>query len=83
MAAGLPIVATNAGGIPEIVTDGENGFLVEPRDSQQLAEKILLVLQNESISKRFSVNNTNKAKRYNWEEIVTSLEKVYLKVKSR
>ena len=83
MAAGLPIVATNVGGIPEIVTDGENGFLVEPRNSQQLAEKIALLLQNENIRKRFSTNNINKAKRYNWSEVVTALEKVYLKVKMR
>jgi len=83
MAAGLPIVATNVGGIPEIVTDGENGFLVESRNSQQLAEKILLLLKNENIRKRFSGNNIEKAKSYGWSNVIASLEEVYLRVKNR
>jgi len=83
MAAGLPIVATRAGGIPEIVTDGENGFLVEPRNSQQLADKIMLLLQDENVRKHLSSNNIKKAEQYNWSEIVTSLEEVYLKAKRR
>ena len=83
MAAGLPIVATNVGGMPEIIKEDENGFLVEPMDSQQLAKKIIFLLQNEDIRKRFSSNNTERAKNYNWSTIVTSLEEVYLQVKRR
>jgi len=83
MAAGLPIVATRVGGLPEIVTEGENGFLVEPRNSQQLAEKIMLLLQDEEIRKGFSTNNIKKAEQYSWSKIVTSLEEVYLKAKKR
>jgi glycosyltransferase involved in cell wall biosynthesis len=44
MAAGRPIVATTAGGIPEVVADGETGVLVPPRDSQALGEAILALL---------------------------------------
>jgi len=41
MAAWLPVLATRVGGIPEIIEDRVNGFLVEPKDSNALAEKIL------------------------------------------
>ena len=37
MACGKPIVATSAGGIPEVVVDGETGFLVAPRDHEAMA----------------------------------------------
>ena len=37
MAAGLPIASTAVGGVPEAVIDGENGFLVPPRNSRLLA----------------------------------------------
>lgn len=46
MAAGRPIVATRAGGIPEIVTDGENGVLVPPRDGRAMADAIVALLRN-------------------------------------
>lgn len=41
MSSGLPVVATRVGGVPEIVTDGRNGFLVPPRSPPELAERIL------------------------------------------
>ena len=47
MAAKLPIVATNVGAVPEMIENGKNGMLVEPRDSQQLAEAINYLIENE------------------------------------
>jgi glycosyltransferase involved in cell wall biosynthesis len=51
--AGVPVVASNTGGIPEIVVDGETGFLVPPGDPRALAEKIILLLKNEDLRRRF------------------------------
>ena len=45
-AAGLPVVSTRTGGIPDVVVDGESGFLVRDRDSDALGERILFLLEH-------------------------------------
>lgn len=55
MACGLPVIGTNVGGIPEIIVDNCNGFLVLPNDSSSLAQKIDELLYNEKLRKKFIV----------------------------
>jgi glycosyltransferase involved in cell wall biosynthesis len=62
MASGLPIVATKVGGLPDIIKSGENGFLVEPKNPEAVAEKILLVLRDDALRERISKNNKDKVK---------------------
>lgn len=76
MVAGLPIVATNVGGIPEIVRNGENGFLVRPKDSRALAEKVLLLLKNKSLREHISRNNRLKVRNYDISKIFSKLERL-------
>jgi len=52
MAAGLPIISTDQGAITESVIDGVNGFIVEKNNPQQIAEKILYLLENPEIRQR-------------------------------
>lgn len=54
MAASRAIVATRAGGIPEVVVDGETGLLVPPRDPRALAQAILDLLRDEPKRRRFA-----------------------------
>lgn len=54
MAAGLPVVATSVGAIPDFVTDGEDGFVIAPRDPQALAERICRLLDDEALRRRIS-----------------------------
>ena len=63
--------------MPEIIKDGENGFLVEPKNPEQIAEKILLLLKNEELRKRISRNNEEEVIKYSWESVVEKLEDVY------
>jgi L-malate glycosyltransferase len=51
MAARKPVVATRVGGIPELVEDGRTGFLVERGDSEAMAEKLLLLLDDARLRK--------------------------------
>lgn len=56
MAMGKSVVATNAGGVPEIVRDGHNGILVPPRDEHALAGALLRLLNDSSLRQRLSRN---------------------------
>ncbi len=46
LAAGRPVVATNVGGVPDIVDEGETGFLVRPRDTHALAERLEIIARD-------------------------------------
>lgn len=59
MAVGKPCVGSQAGGIPEVVRDGENGFLVPPGDSKKLADAIGRLLESEEL--RLSMGQKGKA----------------------
>jgi len=80
MASGLPIVTTRICGLPEIIKEGENGFLVEPANPEQLAEKILFILENDESRAKISANNKESVKQYSWENIIDKLEKIYLNI---
>jgi glycosyltransferase involved in cell wall biosynthesis len=51
-----PVVATNVGGIPEVVEDGSNGLLVAPQDSESLSQGLLRILSDESLRTRLAKN---------------------------
>jgi len=51
MMFGLPVISTNEGGIPDIVTDNETGFIVRRKNSQDLADKIKFLIENPEKSK--------------------------------
>lgn len=52
MACETPCIGSRVGGIPDIISDGENGFLVNPADSEQLAEKITLLLKDKDLREK-------------------------------
>lgn len=74
--AGLPLIATRVGGNPEIVDDGNNGFIVPPSDPAAIAEKILFLARNSGESKRMGENS-----RRIWEERF-SQERMLMKIDS-
>jgi len=49
MAVGLPVIGTNLGGIPEVILDGENGFLVSPESPEQLAEVLMKFVNDQGL----------------------------------
>jgi len=61
MAAARPVVAANCGGIPEFVRDGEDGYLVAPRDIAGFAKAIVRLLSDRELRHRFGVAGRSRA----------------------
>jgi len=76
---GLPVVASRVGGIPEIITDGENGFLVEPKNVQMLAEKIEILLKNGQLRAKFAQRGQDRVRtHFSLERMIRETKDVYL-----
>ena len=81
MAAGLPIVATKVGAIPEIIEDGINGFLVRIKDADELCQKIAVLAANKHL--RLNMGNENIARvaaRYSIESVAQIFDKTYREI---
>jgi len=76
---GLPIIASNVGGNPEVVINGKNGFLVEPNDVDDIATKINLIINNPNLESKFRENCKKISKEFTWEENIKRLEKILQK----
>lgn len=66
MIAGRPVIAARAGGLGELIDDGENGLLFEPGDDRMLADKLKLVLNDPGLLKRISDNAQRTGARFLW-----------------
>jgi glycosyltransferase involved in cell wall biosynthesis len=77
MAVGIPIVATNIDGIPEAVHDGVNGFLVQPGNIQEIAEKISYLLSNPEIAKNMGIQGQKYVQEFDIQRMVQQQEALY------
>jgi glycosyltransferase involved in cell wall biosynthesis len=82
MAAGCPVIAARSGGIPDIVTDGQNGYLFDPQDPQGaiLATQKLFADAQSSLTLR--KNARAEAERWNWSSATQQLQGYYRQVVS-
>ncbi len=77
MAAGVPVVATGTGGIPEVVKDEENGILVPPRDAERLAAGVLRVLSDPGLAQRLVEAGHSTAREFSAEQMAKQTEQLY------
>ena len=77
MQFGLPIIASNVGGIPELVEDGVNGRLVEPENVGQLYAAIEAVLTNPDDMAAIGARNVEKSRRYSATHMADAYETLY------
>lgn len=80
MACEVPVISSNAGGLPEVNIGGVTGFLADVGDHEMMAEKALLLLRDEEKLKEFRQNALQQAKRFDISIILPKYEAYYQKV---
>ncbi len=74
---GKPVIGSKIGAIPELIQEGYNGFLFEPRNAEQLKEILEYVILNQDKLKKMRENCINTAKKYSVENNIYKLEEIY------
>lgn len=69
MAAGLPVIATDVGGIPEIIEDGVNGILVKPKEPKEIVQAIIKIYSQPEFAQNLVKNSRTNLEKYNWQDI--------------
>ncbi|PKN00164.1 MAG: glycosyl transferase [Elusimicrobia bacterium HGW-Elusimicrobia-2] len=80
MSSGVPVVSTSAGGIKEIIEDGENGLLADPGDDAALAGKIIKLASDSALRKTFADKGRKTAEKFSSEKTAEGTLAVYRKV---
>ena len=78
MASGCPVIGSNVGGIPDIITDGKNGFLVPERDPTLLADRIIRILSDTGLAETFRKNgHANVNESFTWDRVSGRFASIY------
>ncbi|WNJ16619.1 N-acetyl-alpha-D-glucosaminyl L-malate synthase BshA [Pontibacter sp. G13] len=80
MACEVPVITTNAGGLPEVVVDGESGFVADVGDTDKMASDAVKILKDPVVWKKFSESAFKHAQTYSIERIVPKYEQYYEEV---
>lgn len=77
MAAEVPVVSTNAGGLPEICINGETGYMGNVGDTETMAKYAIEILRDDTVLKKFKAGALKQAMRFDIHHIVPQYEKLY------
>jgi N-acetyl-alpha-D-glucosaminyl L-malate synthase BshA len=80
MSCGVPVVATRVGGLPEVVPEGEAGFLADVGDVEAMADLGLLILKDKEVWRRMSATARRVAEQFSTERVVPMYESHYRKI---
>jgi N-acetyl-alpha-D-glucosaminyl L-malate synthase BshA len=83
MAAEVPVISSNAGGLPEININGFSGFMSNVGDVEDMSKKAISILSDPLIHQQFKTNAFTQAKRFGIDTIVPKYEEIYERVLER
>ncbi|MBI4377625.1 MAG: glycosyltransferase family 4 protein, partial [Nitrospinae bacterium] len=77
MASGRPVVASRAGGLKDIVVDGETGYLVESGDVKGLTDRLDILIENKSLRTEMGMKGIERAKEYAWDRVIDKYKHIF------
>ncbi len=77
LSCGTPVVASDAGSLPEIVKDNNNGLLSEPGNPDSIAENVIKILSDKKLRARLARNAPASVKRFDWDKGTREYVKIY------
>lgn len=80
MACAKPVIASNIAGIPSIVADGKTGLLCEPGNVEDLAEKILMLVEDRPLREKMGKAGQERAKEFTWDKIAKRTVELYKRI---
>ncbi len=84
LATALPVVGTNVGGNPEVIIDGESGWLFQPRDSEALASRLMLLASDDNLRERSGASGRQRIiERFSVERMLNDYSDLYLELAAR
>jgi glycosyltransferase involved in cell wall biosynthesis len=81
LAAGKLVIASDVGGARDAIIDGENALLVEPKNPEQIAQKVMSLVSNNKLGKKLTESALESAKEYDWNNIGERYKQVLESIK--
>ena len=76
-ASKIPVIASDTGGIPDIIKNSETGILVEPKNFQQIADAVIRVFSDQDFADGLVKNAQQNLEQYDWQNIVKKIDRTY------
>jgi phosphatidylinositol alpha-mannosyltransferase len=83
MAVGRPIVATQIAGYTDVMTHGDEGLCVPPKDDDQLAEALITMITDDTLRQEMAARTRPKALKYDWARLARQVFNFYLETLGR
>jgi glycosyltransferase involved in cell wall biosynthesis len=77
MAAGCPVIASRVGGIPEIITQGQDGIMIPPKDTSSLVEAMLHLTRDAELRSRLTEEGRHTAQRFTAHRHASQIQAIY------